>query len=87
MADALGAFAGVDLVDFDAHVDRLIRALRLTHIAVDAVVSDKQGHVVVPQASTVLTRDFNRSSTKGETNFDTSPPKLAISRTKVPETN
>ena len=87
VTNAFGAFAGVDLVNFDTHADGLIRAFRFTHIAVDAFVGDYECHAFFPQASTVLTRIFNRSNTEGDTNFDTSPPKVAISRTKVPDTN
>jgi hypothetical protein len=38
--DALGALVRIYLVDFFAHVDGLIRALRLAHVAVDALVGD-----------------------------------------------
>ena len=34
-----------------------------------------------------MTRRCSRWFTEGDTNFDTSPPSVAISRTKVPETN
>jgi hypothetical protein len=44
MPHALGAFAGVDFVDFLAKVDGLIGALGLTHITVDAFVGDHQCH-------------------------------------------
>jgi hypothetical protein len=44
MAHALGAFRGVDFVNFFAHVNGLIGALGLAHIAVDAFVSDHQCH-------------------------------------------
>ena len=44
MADALGAAIAVNLVNLSAHRDRLIRTLRLAHIAIDAFVCDKQGH-------------------------------------------
>ena len=48
MAHAFGAFVGVDLVDFLSQGDGLVRALGLTHIAVDALVSDSQCHAVLP---------------------------------------
>jgi hypothetical protein len=45
MADALGALGRVDLVEVEAHRDRLVRALGLAHIAVDAFVGDQQRHL------------------------------------------
>jgi hypothetical protein len=45
MTHALGAQIGVDLVNLVALVDRPIRALGLTHIAVDAFVCNHQGHL------------------------------------------
>ena len=39
------------------------------------------------QVSVGLTRCCSRFSTNGDTNLETSPPKVAISRTNVPETN
>ena len=44
MADAFGAFFGVNLVDFFAEVNRFVRAFGLAHVAVDALVGDQQGH-------------------------------------------
>jgi hypothetical protein len=44
MADAFGAFVGMDFVDFYALVDRIIGALGLTHVAVDALIGNHQGH-------------------------------------------
>lgn len=40
MAHALGAFIGIDFVDFRAHIDCVIRALGLADVAVDAFVGD-----------------------------------------------
>lgn len=48
MADTLCAALRINLVDFAAHVDRVIRALGLTYIAVDARISDQQGHGSLP---------------------------------------
>jgi hypothetical protein len=42
--NAFGALAGIDLVDFLALMNRFIRAFGFTHIAVDAFVSDHEGH-------------------------------------------
>src|SRR5689334_6606226 len=39
--DALGALRRVDLVDFRPLCDRLVRALGLAHVAVDALVGDE----------------------------------------------
>jgi hypothetical protein len=44
MSDALGALVGVDDVDFRALRDRVVRALRLAHVTVDALVGDDQRH-------------------------------------------
>ena len=44
VSDTLGAFGRVDFVNFRAQINRLIGALGLTHIAVDAFVGDHQGH-------------------------------------------
>jgi hypothetical protein len=44
MADALGASQRLNLVDLLALVDCLVRALRLANVAVDAFISDQQGH-------------------------------------------
>ena len=77
VADALGALARVDLVDLGAHRDRLVRALGLADIAVDALVGDHQrhgGHLSRVRAR-ALTRSCRRSSTEGATNLETSPPK------------
>jgi hypothetical protein len=44
MSHAFGAFRRVDFVNFFTQINRLVRALRLTHIAVDAFIGDHQGH-------------------------------------------
>src|SRR5882672_1311366 len=44
VADALGAFVRIDLVDLFALENGVVRALRLAHVAVDAFVGDHQGH-------------------------------------------
>jgi hypothetical protein len=44
MAHTFGALVGVDLVDFQTQVDRLIWTLGFAHIAVDAFVGDHQCH-------------------------------------------
>ena len=44
VTDAFGAFSRVDFVYFCAQVDRLIRALGLAHIAINAFVGDDQSH-------------------------------------------
>ena len=38
MADAFGAFAGINLIDLGAHVNRLVRDFGLAHVAGDAFV-------------------------------------------------
>ena len=44
MAHALGAFVRIDLVNLDAHEDRVVRALGLAHVAIDAFIGNDQGH-------------------------------------------
>jgi hypothetical protein len=44
MANAFGAFVGVDFVNLFAHINRLVRAFGLTHIAVDAFISNPERH-------------------------------------------
>jgi hypothetical protein len=46
VTNALGAFDRIDFVNFFAQIDRLIGALGLAHIAVDAFVGDHQSHAV-----------------------------------------
>jgi hypothetical protein len=41
MADAFGALVGIDLVNLRAHRDRVVRALGLAHVAIDAVVGNQ----------------------------------------------
>jgi hypothetical protein len=40
VADALGAFIRIDFVNFGAHVDRVVWALRLANVAIDTVVGN-----------------------------------------------
>jgi hypothetical protein len=44
MADAFSAFAGVDFVDFDALVDRGVRALGLADVAINALIGYFERH-------------------------------------------
>jgi hypothetical protein len=41
MADAFRAFVRIDLVELRAHRDRIVRALGLAHVAIDAVVGNQ----------------------------------------------
>ena len=45
MTDALGAFVRVDFVDLGAHVDRIVRALGLAHVAVDTFIGYQKRHL------------------------------------------
>jgi hypothetical protein len=45
MANALGAFVGINLVIFFAHVNGIVRAFGLAHIAIDAFVGNHQCHI------------------------------------------
>ncbi len=44
MTDTFGTFVGINLVDFDAHEDRAVRALGLADVAIDALVGNSQCH-------------------------------------------
>ena len=44
MSNAFSAFLRLNFVDFGAHENGLIGALRLAHIAVDALVGNDQRH-------------------------------------------
>ncbi len=46
MADAFGAFCWVDFVDVDAHINCFVRALRLAHVAVNALIGNFKRHDV-----------------------------------------
>jgi hypothetical protein len=46
VANAFGAFGGVDFVDVLAHVDGLVGAFGFADVAVDAFVGDEQCHVL-----------------------------------------
>lgn len=48
MPDAFGAFIRVDLINLRPHEDRVIRAFRLTHVAINAVVGNQQRHDLQP---------------------------------------
>ena len=76
MADAFGAFARVNLVDFLAEVNRLVGAFGLAHITVDAFIGDKQRHDQPPFPARAAAR---ASATAGLTIWPTSPPSLLIS--------
>jgi len=45
MANALGAFVGINLVIFFAHVNGIVRAFGLADIAIDAFVGNHQCHI------------------------------------------
>ena len=75
MPDAFGAFIGINFVDFCALVNRFIRALGLTNIAIDAFFSYFQCHYNYP------VKPFKYCATGAGTKLRTSPPKLTISRT------
>jgi hypothetical protein len=91
MADAFGAFCWIDFVDFDAHVDGLVRALGLAHVAVNALIGDFECHDVLCFSAYFPTEfptlPLSAAPTVGCTKSFTSPPKIAISRTMVAEIN
>jgi hypothetical protein len=47
MPHAFRAFIGVNLINFWPQVDRLVGALRLTHVAIDALVGYEQCHGLI----------------------------------------
>src|SRR5205085_5773182 len=67
-----------------AHADRVVRALGLAHVAVDALVGDAQRH---QPASPRPIFSRMRFAVTGWTNAEMSPPSTAISRTIVAERN
>ncbi len=85
MAHALSAAARVYLVDLLALGDRIVGALGLADITVDALVSDQQSHrrktwlCEIPGQASLA---FNAALTLGSKNWDTSPPREAISLTR-----
>ena len=84
MAYAFGTQIRVDLVNLETLVDGLIRTFGLADITIDAFLGDYQcqGQLLVkPNCS------LSVSSTSGPTNWETSPPSLATSRTSVDEMN
>jgi hypothetical protein len=44
MADALGTFLRMNLVNLRPHENCFVRALRLAHVAIDAFIGNGQGH-------------------------------------------
>ena len=42
VADALGAFAGLDFINLVALVDGIIRAFRFAYVAIDALIGNKE---------------------------------------------
>ncbi len=81
MADTFGAQFGINLVELDALIDRVVRTFRLADIAVDALIGNQQGHFYFSSLSCIF------CTTSGLTNWPTSPPMVAISRTIEAETN
>lgn len=47
MADALGAFAGVNFVDLDTLINGIVRTLWLADVAIDALIGDFERHDVL----------------------------------------
>src|SRR5690606_19080733 len=99
VAHAFSAQVGVDHVVVGPHGYCIIGTFWFTDVAIDAFVSDEQGHVVsLGKASQLLlgprpasrrsaTLVCSQRSTDGNTNLLTSPPNWAISRTMEPEMN
>jgi hypothetical protein len=44
MTDTFRTFIGVDLINLLAHVNRVVGAFWLTHIAINAFIGDDEGH-------------------------------------------
>lgn len=95
MSNALCAFMRVDLIDLLPKVNGLVGTLGLTHIAIDALTGDHQSHKKTNHffkqmkpnlrklATQALNFSLNARSIGAETHWETSPPRLAISRTRV----
>ena len=94
---AFSAAAGTNLIVLRTKKYRLIRALGFADVAVDALVGNDQRHgfiflvskyIFIRQPARFIENFFSSSClVRGETNFETSPPMDAISRTKLPLTN
>ena len=48
VANTFGAFVRIYLIDVLTHVNGLVGAFGLAHIAVDALVGDQEGHLLYP---------------------------------------
>ena len=81
MTNAFGAKFCVDFVKLYALIDCIVWTFRLANVAVDALIGNQQGHRYFLILSCIL------CTTSGLTNWLTSPPMDAISRTIVAETN
>jgi hypothetical protein len=81
MTNAFGAKFWIDFVKLDALIDRIVRTFRLADIAIDALIGNQQRHCYF------LIFVFIFCTTNGLTNWLTSPPMVAISRTMLAETN
>ena len=83
VSHAFGTTSPINLEYLHAHGDRFVRTLRRTQVTVDAVIGDLERHDgdrCYQRPSDAALR-ISASSTTGATNFDTSPPSNAISRT------
>ncbi len=101
MPHAFGALVGIDHIVFNALADRAVRTFGLADVTVDAVIGDQQSHGLGPKTALAapvvseptpgyppcLTLSAMRAATTGWTNLATSPPRVAISRTIVADTN
>jgi hypothetical protein len=86
--DALGALRRIDDVDLDTLGDGPVGALGLADVAVDAFIGDEKGHAAYPvrrrrTPGRLPNFALRRAATTGLTKLETSPPRLAISRTIV----
>jgi hypothetical protein len=65
MANAFGAFCGVDFVDFNAHVNGFVRALGLAYVAVNALIGNFKCHDLRLFAHSFANLAFERSTDGG----------------------
>ena len=84
---ALGTTVRIDYIKFWSLANCLIGAFRLAHIAINTFVRNIQCHIELDKRIYLPSFCANAAATSGCTNWETSPPKAATSRTKLEEIN
>ncbi len=84
---ALGTAVGIDDIKFRSLANRLIGTFGLAHIAINAFVRNVQCHTEFSKQAYLPSFCASALATSGCTNWETSPPSVATSRTKLEEIN